>query len=91
SDLHAAAADAVLAVKPDLVAAVGDFVPAFEALRDRIKSKQLLLGDTPEAIAEPLKQRLRAGDVVLFKASRGVALERIFPLLWPTITAAEAH
>ena len=58
---------------------------------DRIKSKQLLLGDTPEAIAEPLKARLRPGDVVLFKASRGVALERIFPLLWPTITTAEAH
>ncbi|MEK6768179.1 MAG: UDP-N-acetylmuramoyl-tripeptide--D-alanyl-D-alanine ligase [Gemmatimonadota bacterium] len=91
SDLHSAAADAVLAVKPDLVAAVGDFVPAFEALRDRIESKQLLLGDTPEAIAEPLKQKLRAGDVVLFKASRGVELERIFPLLWPTITTAEAH
>jgi UDP-N-acetylmuramoyl-tripeptide--D-alanyl-D-alanine ligase len=88
AELHREAAEAVLAARPDLIAAVGEFVPAFEALHGRIKAKKLLLGSTPEAVAEPLKQRLQRGDVVLFKASRGVALERLFPLLWPTHTRA---
>ena len=36
---------------------------------------------TPEQAAAPLQQWLAAGDVVLLKASRGVALERLLPLL----------
>jgi UDP-N-acetylmuramoyl-tripeptide--D-alanyl-D-alanine ligase len=35
----------------------------------------------PEAAAEPLLQWLQPGDVLLLKASRGVALERLIPLL----------
>ena len=35
----------------------------------------------PAAAAEPLKQWLASGDVLLLKASRGVALERLIPLL----------
>ena len=35
----------------------------------------------PEQAAVPLGQWLQAGDVVLLKASRGVALERLIPLL----------
>jgi len=34
-----------------------------------------------EAAAEPLNQWLRPGDHVLLKASRGIALERLIPLL----------
>ena len=34
-----------------------------------------------EDAAEPLRKWLRAGDVVLLKASRGVALEKLIPLL----------
>ena len=37
--------------------------------------------DCPEAAAEPLQQWLQPGDVLLLKASRGVALERLIPLL----------
>ena len=36
---------------------------------------------TPEQAAAPLEQWLQAGDVVLLKASRGAALERLIPLL----------
>ena len=36
---------------------------------------------TPEAAAEPLKQWLSPGDHLLLKASRGIALERLIPLL----------
>ena len=42
---------------------------------------RLALVATPEAAAVPLGQWLQAGDVVLLKASRGVALERLIPLL----------
>ena len=36
---------------------------------------------TPEEAAEPLKQWLSPGDHLLLKASRGIALERLIPLL----------
>ena len=36
---------------------------------------------TPEAAADPLRQWLQPGDHLLLKASRGVALERLLPLL----------
>ena len=42
---------------------------------------RLALVATPYAAAAPLGQWLQAGDVVLLKASRGVALERLIPLL----------
>jgi UDP-N-acetylmuramoyl-tripeptide--D-alanyl-D-alanine ligase len=35
----------------------------------------------PEQALEPLSAWLDPGDVVLLKASRGVALERLIPLL----------
>ena len=37
--------------------------------------------ETPEQAAGPLAEWLEPGDVLLLKASRGVALERLFPLL----------
>ena len=33
----------------------------------------------------------RPGDVVLLKASRGVGLERVIPLLWPSHATSEVH
>ena len=41
----------------------------------------LQLVSNPEEAAEPLAAWLESGDVVLLKASRGVALERLIPLL----------
>ena len=37
--------------------------------------------DTPAEAAAPLGQWLEPGDVLLLKASRGVALEQLIPLL----------
>jgi UDP-N-acetylmuramoyl-tripeptide--D-alanyl-D-alanine ligase len=37
--------------------------------------------ETPEQAAEPLIEWLKPGDSVLLKASRGIALERLLPLL----------
>jgi len=42
---------------------------------------RLVAVSTPEQAAEPLQHWLESGDVLLLKASRGVALERLIPLL----------
>ena len=42
---------------------------------------KLVCVSSPEEAAEPLKQWLSPGDHLLLKASRGIALERLIPLL----------
>ena len=90
AELHRQVAEQIVGTKPDVVAAVGEFVPAFEALKGKLKAT-LLSGETPQAVAPKLKDQLRKGDIVLLKASRGVRLETIIPLLWPSHEASEAH
>lgn len=94
--LHREAAEAVLAAKPDLVVAIGEFEKAFQAVERRTSNVkrstvEVISGPTPEAVAPALKERLREGDVMLLKASRGVQLEKLIPMLWPDHAAAEAH
>jgi UDP-N-acetylmuramoyl-tripeptide--D-alanyl-D-alanine ligase len=78
--LHLEVADALVKLKPDLLAVVGDFVPALErhagALGDR-----LIRATDPIALAPILAQRLQGNEMIVLKASRGVALERILPAL----------
>jgi UDP-N-acetylmuramoyl-tripeptide--D-alanyl-D-alanine ligase len=88
--LHREAAERVRDAKPDLVVAIGEFAAAFAALDDRSLAKKLISGATPDEVAEPLRARLEEGDVLLLKASRGVALERLIPLLWPDDAPAAA-
>ncbi|MEB3172726.1 MAG: UDP-N-acetylmuramoyl-tripeptide--D-alanyl-D-alanine ligase [Cyanobacteriota bacterium] len=47
---------------------------------------RLAVVSSPEHAAEPLHAWLQRGDVLLLKASRGVALERLIPLLPKTLT-----
>jgi len=42
---------------------------------------RLAVVQAPEEAAQPLGEWLSPGDVLLLKASRGVALERLLPLL----------
>jgi UDP-N-acetylmuramoyl-tripeptide--D-alanyl-D-alanine ligase len=44
---------------------------------------------SPEQAAPPLEQWLQPGDCLLLKASRGVALERLLPLLEQQFTAVD--
>ncbi|HUF36477.1 MAG TPA: UDP-N-acetylmuramoyl-tripeptide--D-alanyl-D-alanine ligase [Gemmatimonadales bacterium] len=78
--LHAEIARELVALGPDLLAGVGDFAAALApyeaALGDR-----LLTAEEPVALAPRLVSRLRGDEVVVLKASRGVALERILPAL----------
>ncbi len=76
--LHAFVADELMSFlpAPEVVAAVGDFVPAFErhalALGDR-----LIAAPDAETLGPRLKAVLKGNEIVLLKASRGVALERV--------------
>jgi len=74
--LHAAAAAEVVGLRPALVAAVGEFVPAFEPHR-AVLGERLITAPDADALGPRLKTALSGNEIVLLKASRGVALERV--------------
>jgi UDP-N-acetylmuramoyl-tripeptide--D-alanyl-D-alanine ligase len=78
--LHAEIAAALVALEPDLLAAVGEFVPALAPYADRLGDR-LVTAPDPVALGPLVAARLKGGEVVVLKASRGVALERILPAL----------
>jgi UDP-N-acetylmuramoyl-tripeptide--D-alanyl-D-alanine ligase len=83
--LHADIARALVELEPDLLGAVGEFVPALAPYASRLGDR-LITADDPIALGERLAGRLSGDEVVVLKASRGVALERILPAL-----TAQAH
>jgi UDP-N-acetylmuramoyl-tripeptide--D-alanyl-D-alanine ligase len=88
--LHAEVAAALVELEPDLLAAVGDFVPALAPYADRLGDRLITAAD-PIALGPLVAARLEGGEVVVLKASRGVALERILPFLTvPPTPAPEA-
>ena len=82
--LHAEVARELVNLEPNLLAAVGDFVPALAPYAERLGDRLFTAADPP-ALAPLLAARVRPGDVVVLKASRGVALERVLPALLPQI------
>jgi UDP-N-acetylmuramoyl-tripeptide--D-alanyl-D-alanine ligase len=80
SALHREIAEALVNLHPDLLAAVGEFVPALESYADALGQRLVTAAD-PLALAPRLAERLRGDEVVVLKASRGVAMERILPAL----------
>ncbi|MBW8772865.1 MAG: hypothetical protein JF590_06215, partial [Gemmatimonadetes bacterium] len=83
---HAEVAEALVALQPDLLAAVGEFVPALEPHRAALGARLLTAPDAP-TLAPLLAARLKGDELVVLKASRGPALERILPALGITSTA----
>ncbi|HEU5048983.1 MAG TPA: cyanophycin synthetase, partial [Gemmatimonadales bacterium] len=80
SRLHAEVAEQLVLLKPDLLAAVGEFVEPLAARAAELGDR-LLLAPDPLTLAPVLAGRLRGDELVVLKASRGVALERILPWL----------
>ena len=78
--LHLEIADALMSLNPDLLAVVGDFVPALER-HARALGNRLITAPEPMALAPILAGRLKGDELIVLKASRGVALERILPAL----------
>jgi UDP-N-acetylmuramoyl-tripeptide--D-alanyl-D-alanine ligase len=76
--LHAEIASALVNLKPDLLAAIGDFVPALEPYRAALGDRLLTAPDV-ETLAPRLAARITGGELVVLKGSRGVALERLLP------------
>ena len=78
--LHAEAAREIAQRKPALVAAVGTFARVFESLREALGGRLITAADA-ELLGPKLKSALRGNELVLLKASRGVALERVLNYL----------
>ncbi|HET8622539.1 MAG TPA: UDP-N-acetylmuramoyl-tripeptide--D-alanyl-D-alanine ligase [Gemmatimonadales bacterium] len=78
--LHARIAEALVHLKPDVLAAVGEFATALQPYAAEL-GKRLVTAPDAEAIGPLVADRLRGDEVVVLKASRGVALERILPHL----------
>jgi UDP-N-acetylmuramoyl-tripeptide--D-alanyl-D-alanine ligase len=78
--LHQEIAEALVDLHPELLAVVGDFVPALEPYAGALRHR-LVAAPDPLTLAPLLVQHLRGDEIVVLKASRGVALERILPAL----------
>jgi UDP-N-acetylmuramoyl-tripeptide--D-alanyl-D-alanine ligase len=77
---HAAVAAALVGLEPDLLAATGEFVPVLQLYAGKLGDRLLVAPDAP-TMGPLLKARLRGDELVILKASRGAALERILPYL----------
>jgi len=78
--LHAAAAREIAALEPAVIGAVGAFVPAFASL-GFASGPRFVAAPDAEALGPRLKAALKGDEIVLLKASRGVALERVLRYL----------
>ncbi len=78
--LHREIAEELVELHPELLAAVGEFVPALEPYAGALRHRLITAAD-PLELAPRLAQHLRGDEIVVLKASRGVALERILPAL----------
>ncbi len=85
--LHAEVAAALVELEPDLLGAVGEFVPALAPYANRLGGRLVTAAD-PESLGRALARRLRGDELIVLKASRGVRLERILPFLSPPQTTA---
>lgn len=77
---HAAVAAALVGLEPDLLAATGEFVQPLGLYAAKLKDRLLTAADAVE-MGPLLKERLRGDELIVLKASRGAALERILPFL----------
>jgi len=75
--LHAAVLRHALSLRLGLVVATGAFADAAAGIRD----DRLVTATDWKSVYPALRERLAGDEVVLLKASRGVALEGILPLL----------
>jgi len=78
ASLHSEVAGHLAALRPDILGAIGDFVPALEPYRASLGDRLVVAGDAPD-LAALLVPRLQGDELIVLKGSRGVALERLIP------------
>jgi UDP-N-acetylmuramoyl-tripeptide--D-alanyl-D-alanine ligase len=76
--LHQEIADRLIDLDPDLIGAVGEFVPALDRYAERLGDRLLTAPDAV-TMGKRLAPRLKGSELVVIKGSRGVALERLLP------------
>lgn len=89
---HRELLDHALHLPLDLVVAVGAFADAARQVGERVTPSggpALLVADGAAGAAALLAERLSGGETVLLKGSRGVALERVLPVLEEAFGGAE--
>lgn len=82
AELHRAVAEELAELDPDLLALVGDFVPAFAPWREQFHGRLLEAADA-EAMGPLLAAAIEGNELLVLKGSRGVTLERILPAILP--------
>lgn len=75
---HTEIATLLVALRPDVLAAVGEFVGALEPFRESLGSRLITAPDAAR-LAPELAARIEGDELVVLKGSRGVALERVLP------------
>jgi UDP-N-acetylmuramoyl-tripeptide--D-alanyl-D-alanine ligase len=83
--LHRDVARDLAALAPDVLALVGDFVPAFAEVAPEYPGRVVMAPDA-DTIGPFLALELRGDELVVLKGSRGTALERILPAILPRAT-----
>lgn len=78
ASLHREVAAGLAVLHPEVLALVGDFVPAFDPFREGYGG-ELLEAPDAAAMGPVLAARLRGDELIVLKGSRGTALERILP------------
>lgn len=82
SHLHDRIAAELAALDPDVLALVGEFVPAFAPYRQGYPGTVIGAPDA-ESMGPRLALELRGDELVVLKGSRGTTLERILPAILP--------
>ncbi len=80
-DLHRKIAEDIVNLGLDGLVVVADGPEAIVMEKAAKSLSRLAIVTTPEQAIEPLKSWLEPGDSLLLKASRGIELERLLPLL----------
>ncbi len=88
AELHAEVAGELARLNPDLLALVGEFVPAFAPHREAFADRLLEAPDA-ETMGPLLADRLVGDELVVLKGSRGAALERILPAILPPTDSSD--
>ncbi len=78
--LHREAAVTIVEMEPHIIGAIGDFAEVLGSI-DVQPPNRLITANHVEDLGRALRRRLGGGELVLLKASRGVGLERIIPIL----------
>jgi UDP-N-acetylmuramoyl-tripeptide--D-alanyl-D-alanine ligase len=89
-EIHERAAQEILGSKADIILATGAFAGAFERMSQPV-SDRVIVEEDPITAYEQLRARLRGDELILLKGSRGVALERLLPLLAEDLGVSHPH